>query len=176
MQFWRSVWHNNDTAFNPTANISSHPLYICICTLKIIFQTVVNIRWRFELILVKHFKFLWLHLDKQMEQFLAQWLVLSQTKQIESNLEVNLPDYQYLLQANNSCTKLNYTVFSLAVSECGNRVAGTHVQSLITHTYIAVYELLTNVKLNQTCPPGSITFESEKSCFWKMRLEKYVGS
>ena len=30
---------------------------------------------------------------------------------------------------------------------------------MITHTYIAVYELLTDVELNQTCPPGIITSE-----------------
>ena len=70
------IAHNNDIDDNTTSTISSDPLRI-YAIVKIIFQTVValGITFHAQCILVKHFKFLWLQLDKEMEQFLAESLV-----------------------------------------------------------------------------------------------------
>ena len=72
----------------------------------------------------------------------------------------HLPDSQHFQQANNMCTKQNYTVFSLS----------RHVQiDLDTNT------LYVTVNLNQTCPPGFTLSETEESCVCEPRLAQYTG-
>jgi len=62
---------NNDTGNNTTSIISSEPFMYAY--VFITFQTVVRLGMDLlQLIQVKHFKFLWLQLGKEMEQFLAQ--------------------------------------------------------------------------------------------------------
>ena len=56
---------------NTNSSISSPPLYICPCTNNFSPFRRHNYYPRTG-ILVKHFKFLWLQLDKDMEQFLAE--------------------------------------------------------------------------------------------------------
>ena len=59
----------------------------------------------------------------------------------------HLRDSQYLQQASNTCTKLNYTVFSLHQNVFIKLQAEGSPCSNVFHTVIAV-------NLNQNCPPG----------------------
>ena len=79
----------------------------------------------------------------------------------------NLQDSQYLQQASNTCTKLNYTVFSLYQNVFIKLQAEGSPCSNVFHTVIAV-------NLNQTCPPGFNISKPEKSCVCDPRLAKYT--
>ena len=79
----------------------------------------------------------------------------------------HLRDSQYLQQASNTCTKLNYTVFSLHQNVFIKLQAEGSPCSKSLHTVIAV-------NLNQTCPPGFNISNSEKSCVCEPRLAKYT--
>ena len=82
----------------------------------------------------------------------------------------HLLDYQYLQQTNNTCTKLNYTVFSLSQYE----YIGLYPEgSLCYYKGKQKYWL---VKLNQTCQPGFDISESARSCVCEPRLAKYTNS
>ena len=79
----------------------------------------------------------------------------------------NLLDYQYLQQTNNTCTKLNYTVFSLS-----------HKVRILLHpegSPCSSGSLYFSVKLNQTCPPGFNISESARSCVCEPRLAHYTN-
>ena len=81
----------------------------------------------------------------------------------------NLQDSQYLQQARNTCTELNYTVFSLHQNVFIKLQPGGSPCSDVVHTVIAI-------KLNQTCPPGFNISASEKSCVCEQRLARYTNN
>ena len=79
-----------------------------------------------------------------------------------------LRSFQYLQQANNTCTTLNYTVFSLS--------------SLLTLVLYAdgtcstfSDKLEINLNLYWNCPPGFRLSQSASSCVCEQRLEKYTN-
>ena len=88
--------------------------------------------------------------------------------------EGDLHHYQYIQQVNNTCTKLNYTVFSLFqfinIGVCADDCI--YVQSYLC--YYHEYQLTIRVSLTQTCPPGFNISESEKSCVCEQRLAEYT--
>ena len=86
----------------------------------------------------------------------------------------DLHHYQYIQQVNNTCTKLNYTVFSLSqFINIGVRADDSlYVQSY--QCYYHEYQLTIRVNLTQTCPPGFNISESEKSCVCEQRLAEYT--
>ena len=75
---------------------------------------------------------------------------------------------QYIQQANNTCTTLDYTVFSL-------------FNSSILHLYADgpcstfSYALNISLTINQTCPPGFNISESTRSCVCELRLARYTN-
>ena len=81
----------------------------------------------------------------------------------------SLQSLQYLQQANNNCTTLDYTVFSLSDA-----------------VYLNLYEdgqcskfgdlLQYHLTINQTCPPGFDISESERSCTCEQRLQRFTNS
>ena len=84
----------------------------------------------------------------------------------------HLPDSQHLQPANNTCTKLNYTVFSLSqyvVIELKPEDSPCSVFADIIATSITV-------PLHQNCPPGFSISESGKSCVCEQRLAHYTNS
>ena len=83
----------------------------------------------------------------------------------------NLLDYQYLQQTNNTCTKLNYTVFSLS-QEVNITL---HPEGSPCSKYNGGL-LNISVDLNQTCPLGFNISESERSCVCEPRLAHYTNS
>ena len=83
----------------------------------------------------------------------------------------NLLSAQYSQQANNICTTLAYTVFSLQ-GGAGSEIAvyadgpcSTFSDKLVIH-----------LTMNQTCPPGFNLSESEQSCVCEPRLQQYTNS
>ena len=83
----------------------------------------------------------------------------------------HLPDSQHLQQANNMCTKLNYTVFSLSQYVQIDLHADGSPCSVVVDTNT----LYITVNLNQTCPPGFNLSETEESCVCEPRLAQYTG-
>ena len=82
----------------------------------------------------------------------------------------DLLNHQYHQQASKTCTKLNYTVFSL--SQFVGLAIHAERSPRSTDTYIKQSTL--NVSLYQTCPPGFNISESTKSCVCVQRLEQYT--
>ena len=82
----------------------------------------------------------------------------------------SIDPYQYLQHTNNICTKLNYTVFSLSQKmNIQLHPEGSPCSNCNGHT------LNISVKLNQTCPPGFIISELERSCVCEPRLAQYTN-
>ena len=80
-----------------------------------------------------------------------------------------LQGYQYLQKVRNSCTTLNYTVFSLSqISMSLDLFADGPCSTLGSGLSL----LLT---INKTCPPGFNLSESASSCFCEQRLSKYTN-
>ena len=103
-------------------------------------------------------------------------IVPSTVRSVTDQLEGKLLDYQYLQQANSTCTKLSYTVFSLSDSVTIELQAEGSLCSVFESTYIYNKKQLDIfVRLNQTCPPGLNISDSEKSCVCEQRLAKYTG-
>ena len=82
----------------------------------------------------------------------------------------NLLDYQYLQQANNTCTKLNYTVFSL--SQKVLLVLHPEGSPCSKFDLGSVFFIVT---INQTCPPGFNMSEEARSCVCESRLAQYTN-
>ena len=78
---------------------------------------------------------------------------------------------QYLQQVNNTCTKLQYTVYSLS------QYVSIKLHAEGTLCSIRKHELIPSILLNlsQTCPPGFRLSESAKSCICEPRLYKYAS-
>ena len=76
---------------------------------------------------------------------------------------------QYTQYANNTCTTLDYTVFSLSKSA---------VVELYADFPCSTFSYVLNVSLtiNQTCPPGFIISESKRACICEQRLERYTNN
>ena len=76
--------------------------------------------------------------------------------------------YQHLQQTNNTCSKLNYTVFSLSQElNIQLRPEGSPCSNCSSQTLNYL------VYLHQTCPPGFNISESERSCVCEPRLAQY---
>ena len=77
---------------------------------------------------------------------------------------------QYLQQANNTCTTLNYTIFTLHPS------AAIELQPEGSPcSKFGKYALKIIVNLNQVCPPGFNISESAQSCVCESRLAHYIS-
>ena len=83
--------------------------------------------------------------------------------------DANLIGSQYLQPVNNTCTTLNYTIFSLS-------------DSVILSLYAEIpcstfgYALNISLTINQTCPPGFNISESERACVCEKRLQRFTNS
>ena len=79
----------------------------------------------------------------------------------------NLHPLQYLQTTFNSCTILNYTVFSLLDRITLQLYADSLCSTISNDLYLGLY-------INQTCPPGFYLSEIEQSCVCNQRLAKYT--
>ena len=92
--------------------------------------------------------------------------------EIESRVllsDATLLSSQYTQYANNTCTALDYTVFSLSKSA---------VVELYADFPCSTFSYVLNVSLtiNQTCPPGFNISESKRACICEQRLERYTNN
>ena len=154
------IVHIDGTDYNKTSNISSDPLYIRPCEYN---HSILS---RF----IKHTAY-------PGETFQVSVVGVGQRNgavptgvRSTTNDYANLLDYQYLRKMN-TCTKLNYTVFSLSRfvdidlhAECGPCLKLGDVR-----------QLTIKVTLNLTCPPGFHISEITRSCVCEPRLARYIG-
>ena len=141
----------DDTDYNTTSNISSDPLHMCLCKNNLPHCSMSHsVTYRvypgetFQVSVVAAGQ--------------RDGVVSSNVRTINS-IDVHLLDYQYLQETNNTCTKLNYTVFSLSQSVIIElQPEGTPCSRYYDGA------LSFSVNLNQTCPLGFNISELERSC------------
>ena len=75
---------------------------------------------------------------------------------------------QYTHHVSNTCTTLDYTVFSPSNSE----ILGLHVDF---PCYRFGYAVNISLTINQTCPPGFSISNSTKSCVCEQRLQRFTN-
>ena len=83
--------------------------------------------------------------------------------------DATLLSSQYTQQANNTCTTLNYTVFSLSDSVLLQLYANFPCSTFS-------YTLNISLSINQTCPPGFKISKLTRSCICEQRLQRYTNS
>ena len=160
------IVHNNDTYYNTTSKISTGPIQICPCENNLP-----------DCIKERHVP----HSVYPGETFQFPVVAVGQrngtvNSNVISSIDQNkdlghLPDSQYLQKTKNTCTDLNYTIFSLSkFVSLMLYAAHSPCSSLID------YELLISVKLNQTCPPGFTISKSKQSCVCDPKLQRYTNS
>ena len=161
--------HEND--YNITSNISSYPIHICPCKNSLPdcrlsygprnLQVYPGETFQVSVVAVG-----------QRDGTISS--VVRSTARTNSRYSfflwpVNLLDYQYLQRTNNTCTKLNYTVFSLSQQV----LLVLHPEGSPCSTY---GELMTiSVTINQTCPPGFYNSKPARSCVCEPRLAQYTN-
>ena len=163
--------HNNDTNHNTSSNISSNPLRVCLCENYLPSCPEVASR--------NHYNFP--RTVYPGETFQVPVVAVGQrdgtvasrviSMIIQGLHPAHLSDSQHFQQANNTCTKLNFTVFSLSPSVSIRLHADGSPCSVVLDTNT----LYISVHLNQTCPPGFNLSESENSCVCEPRLAQYIG-
>ena len=148
---------------NTTSNISSHPLKICHCenNLPNCSESEYNVPYAVYPGDTVHISVV---VVGQRDGIVPS-TVRSVINQPESSLHIL--DSQYLQQAN-TCTILNYTVFSLSQYVSMELHAE---DSPCVSDYLEV-----SVNLSQTCPPGFNISKSAKSCVCEQRLLQYSGT
>ena len=162
---------NNDPDHSTTSNISSDPIKICLCkdnlpdcSRSLHYYTLPNLVYPGETFHISVVAF-------GQRQGTVSSTVRGTAKDtysyiIDSN-PVNLLDYQYLQHTNNTCTKLNFTVFLQS-----QRVT---IELYPEGSPCSEYDRLhISVNLNQTCPPGFNISESARSCVCEQRLANYT--
>ena len=161
------IFHIDDADYNTTSIISSDPLCVCPCehnlqncnTSQYYVPYAVYPGETFEVSVV---------VAGQRDGAVPGAVRSKITKTKNNANPGNLQGYQYLQQANKTCTKLNYTVFSQSQS----------VDIVLQAEDSPCFEfgLHISVNINQTCPPGFNISESARSCVCEPRLAKYVGT
>ena len=159
----------DNTDYNTTSNISSDSLHICPCKNNIPDCT----RSRYYNVPVypgETFQISVVAVGQREGTVSSTVRSTAATINTIDFHQVNLLDYQYLQQTNNTCTKLNYTVFSLSQEV----KIELHPEGSSCFKYNG--GLLTiSVNLNQTCPPGFNISEVAKSCVCEPRLAKLTN-
>ena len=177
------IVHNNDSDYNTTSNISSHPFYMCLCTnnhqteCSISTKQWYGIKYDFPRSVYPGETIQISVVPVGQRNGTVHSIVRSSISYLNSGFQnanakptgAHLQDSQYLQQAHNTCTELNYTVFSLHQNVFIKLQPGGSPCSDVFHTVIAV-------TLNQTCPPGFNISKSNKSCVCEQRLAKYTNN
>ena len=155
----------NDTNHNITLNISSDPLRICLCKNNFpdcsqsqYLQVYPGETFQISVVGVG-----------QRDGIVSSVVRSTVTTNSLDSPPVNLLDYQYLKETNNTCTNLNYTVFSLY-----KEVVLMLYPEDSPCSRLRSEPLNISVNLTQTCPPGFSISESERSCVCEPRLAQYT--
>ena len=161
------LFHNNDTDYNTISNISSDPFLICPCKHNFPDCSTSGAAVRYSSIVYPGETFQISVVAVGQRDGTVSSTVRSTAR---SNIISHFHSYQYLQHTNNTCTKLNYTVFSLSqevniqLHPEGSPCSNCNGQPLNI-----------SVNLNQTCPPGFNISESERSCVCEPRLAPYTN-
>ena len=167
-QVFNMIVHNKDPDYNTTSNISSDPFYMCSCKNNYpncsMTETWYGSRYDFPRTVYpgETIQFSVVAIGQRNGKLPSTVRSTISTK--NSGFEnvnakpagAHLRDSQYLQQASNTCTKLNYTVFSLHQNVFIELQAGGSPCSKSVHTVIAV-------NLNQTYPPAFSSSISQKN-------------
>ena len=172
------IVHNQDTDYNTTSNISSNPFYVCSCKNDLPHCNIKK-KWhgskynfprtvypgetiQFSVVAIGQRK-------GRLPSAVRSTISILNSGFENANAKPHLRDTQYVQQALKTCTKLNYTVFSLSKKVFIKLQTGDSPCSNLLHTVIAV-------KLYQTCPPGFKISKFSKACVCEPRLAKYTNN
>ena len=158
------IVHIDETDHNTTPNISSDPLEICLCENSLL-ECVDVIGTVCTAYPGETFQVSVLPVGQR------YGTVPSGVVSIIDQDKGHLPDSQHLQQANNTYTKLNYTVLSLPQTV----YIVLHPDDSPCSSVFYPNTLYISVNLNQTCPPGFNLSQVEESCVYEPRLAQYTG-
>ena len=162
------IVHNNDSDHNTTSTISSDPLRICYCENNLPDCSDFGDDFTCTVYPGEAFQVSVVAVGQRDGTVPSRVISIIDQKYFPGHL----PDSQHLQQANNTCTKLNYTVLSLS----------QYVQIELKpedspcSDFADTTKLTVSVHLHQNCPPGFSISESEKSCVCEQRLAHYTNS
>ena len=162
--------HNNDTDYNTTSNISSDPLQICLCEDNLPKCSMTQYELRHVKYPGETFQFSVVAVGQRNGPVPST--VISTLNSIQNPDGTNLLGYQYLQQANNTCTKLNYTLLSLSSFVD----IWLHAEGSSCSKFGDLGTLCISVFINQICPPGFNISGSQKSCVCEPRLAHYTNT
>ena len=161
---------NNDPDNNTTSKISSDPIKICPCEKN--HQNCGGLPQHHAYLNPvfpgETFKISVVAVGQRNRGLSSTVRSTAITNSIDSH-PANLLDYQYLQQTNNTCTELEYTVFSLSQEV----TIKLHPEG--SPCYYNGKPQYWHVTLNQTCPPGFNISESARSCVCDPRLAHYTN-
>ena len=156
------IAHSNETDYNTMSNISSDPFQICPCENNLPDCSKSEYNFLRTVYPGETFQVSVAAVGQRYGTVASRVRSTINTIQHPST---NLQGSQLLQQANNTCTKLNYTVFSLSPRvnielSAKNRQCDDN--------------LLITVGVYQTCPPGFNFSKSARSCVCQPRLASYI--
>ena len=178
-QVFNKIVHNKDSDYNTTSNISSDPFYMCSCKNNYpdcnMTETWYGSKYDFPRTVYPgetiHFSVVAIGQRNGKLPSTVRSTISPKNSGFETAnanpAGAHLRDSQYLQQASNTCTKLNYTVFSLYQNVFIKLQAEGSPCLKFVHTVIAV-------NLSQICPPGFNISKPQKSCVCEPRLAKYT--
>ena len=159
------IVHIDDTDREISSSISSDPLQICPCEINNIIPNCSESKYQFPYTVFPGETFQVFVVAVGQRNGSVQSTVRSTTN------SGNLQAYQYLQQANYTCTELNYTLFSLSQSVNIDLHAEVSPCSKVSEADPGAFFL--EVNINQTCPPGFALSLSEGSCICDARIQMY---
>ena len=150
--------HNNDTDHNTTSNISSDPLQVCLCEKNL--PKCSMSQYELPHVVYPGETFQVSVVTVGQRNGTVPSTVISTLSSVQNEDGTNLLGSQYLQQANNTCTTLNYTLLSQS-----NFVdIWLHTEGSSCSKFGDLGTLCISVFINQTCPPGFNISKSQKSC------------
>ena len=161
------IFHNNDTDYDTTSNISSDPLRICYCKNNL--PDCSGSRYIFPRTVYPGETFQVSVAAVGQRNGMVSGTVRSSIDQRQYP-GTNLQGSQYLQQTSSTCTELNYTVLSRA------QIQRVDMELLAEGSPCSNFFLEISAHLFQTCPPGFNISESDKSCVCEPRLAHYTNN
>ena len=169
------IVHNNDTDDNTTSTISSDPLRICYCENNLPDCSDFHYHFARTVYPGEIFQVSVVAVGQRNGTVPSKVIstILNEINQGVINYPAHLPKSQHLQQANNTCTKLNYTVLSLSQYVIVELRPAENRCPAFALTYTTLF---VSVHLHQNCPPGFSISESKTSCVCESRLAHYTNS
>ena len=165
--------HNNNTDYKITSNISSDPFQICPCENNLPNCSIIEYQLPHMVYPGETFQVSAVAVGQRNGPVPSTVISSFDKIQNPEGTDSKLLGSQYHQQANNTCTKLNYTLFSLSHMFVSILL---HAESSPCSKFDDIHPLPIIVFLNQTCPPGFNISELQKSCVCEPRLAHYTNT